>query len=67
MADWYDASYYQQKVATDPTGPESGERKVLRGGSWDGFPEFVRVSVRVWDVPTVRIVYAGFRCAGDLR
>jgi len=33
-ADWYDKDYYKQSPAVDPQGPDSGEARVLRGGSW---------------------------------
>jgi len=35
VADWYDADYYQNSPAQNPTGPDSGTYRVLRGGSWD--------------------------------
>ena len=34
VADWYSATYYQSSPASNPTGPDSGEDKVLRGGDW---------------------------------
>ena len=33
-ADWYDAEYYKRSPRQDPQGPEKGERRVYRGGSW---------------------------------
>ncbi len=33
-ADWYDSDYYGSSPTTDPTGPSSGDKRVLRGGSW---------------------------------
>ena len=32
--DWYAADYYKKSPEKDPTGPESGAAKVLRGGCW---------------------------------
>jgi formylglycine-generating enzyme required for sulfatase activity len=32
--DWYEVNYYQNSSAENPLGPNSGESKVLRGGSW---------------------------------
>jgi formylglycine-generating enzyme required for sulfatase activity len=48
----------------DPTGPESGERRVLRGGSWiDTVPMYVRSASRDAGPPGYRNVNLGFRCA----
>ncbi|PYN76285.1 MAG: hypothetical protein DMD97_11980 [Candidatus Rokuibacteriota bacterium] len=33
-ADWYDDAYYLDSPARNPCGPESGERRVSRGGAW---------------------------------
>ena len=44
--DWYDEKYYQNSPSQDPAGPTSGQERVLRGGSWDGYPSLVRVSSR---------------------
>jgi formylglycine-generating enzyme required for sulfatase activity len=45
---------------------EEKSTKVLRGGSWDNSPQFVRASSRFRDVPSNRDVLIGFRCAGEL-
>lgn len=34
VADWYDSGYYAQSPRQNPTGPGSGDFRVLRGGSW---------------------------------
>jgi len=34
-ADWYGADYYQHTPSRNPTGPETGAARVLRGGSWN--------------------------------
>jgi formylglycine-generating enzyme required for sulfatase activity len=46
-ADWYDAEYYRQSPAHEPRGPERGQEKVLRGGSWADGPEVQTVSFRM--------------------
>ncbi len=66
VADWYDKDYYQAREGKDPKGPSAGIQRVLRGGAWDGSPGFVRVSVRVRNVPAFRRSNLGFRCAGEL-
>ena len=35
VADWYGSDYYKSSPARNPTGPEQGGPKVLRGGGWD--------------------------------
>ena len=57
--DWKgDYSSYSQ---TNPTGPGSGYRRVLRGGSWGSYARFCRVSYRSRYVPDRRVFYFGFR------
>jgi formylglycine-generating enzyme required for sulfatase activity len=45
--DWYDRDYYRHSPETDPTGPETGEEKVLRGGSWADCAAVVTVTFRM--------------------
>jgi formylglycine-generating enzyme required for sulfatase activity len=33
-ADWYDPQYYRRSPAENPAGPDSGNEKAIRGGSW---------------------------------
>jgi formylglycine-generating enzyme required for sulfatase activity len=39
-----------------------GTSRVIRGGSWDAVPQWLRVSYRGWDEPDGRNGYLGFRC-----
>jgi iron(II)-dependent oxidoreductase len=66
VADWYDASYYQRSPARNPTGPESGQDRVLRGGSWDDVPVYLRAANRVNVTPAARHLLIGLRCARGL-
>ena len=59
--DWYAA--YGNKKVTDPTGPESGEYRVLRGGAFYDQPWYVRAADRSTFHPVVRIRSFGFRLA----
>jgi serine/threonine-protein kinase len=34
VADWYDESYYRRALADNPTGPATGNARVLRGAGW---------------------------------
>jgi formylglycine-generating enzyme required for sulfatase activity len=62
-ADWFEAAYYATSPAKDPTGPESGTERVLRGGAWSFDPRGLRVSDRAPGAPTLRDDNGGFRCA----
>ena len=42
--DWY--GDYPQKDVVDPTGPEKGTSRVLRGGSWNSFHQVCRSACR---------------------
>ncbi len=64
--DWYDQNYYQKSRSQDPSGPASGQFRVLRGGSWYSFPRYVRVSYRYGFDPTNWLDNFGFRCAGEV-
>jgi formylglycine-generating enzyme required for sulfatase activity len=46
-ADWYDAQYYASGVRKNPTGPDLGQEKVIRGGSWTDCAEVTTVSFRM--------------------
>jgi formylglycine-generating enzyme required for sulfatase activity len=45
--DWYDRDYYRASPEHDPEGPETGEEKVLRGGSWADCVDVQTVSFRM--------------------
>jgi formylglycine-generating enzyme required for sulfatase activity len=45
--DWYDSDHYRSATSHDPAGPEKGEEKVLRGGSWADCAEVVTVTFRM--------------------
>jgi formylglycine-generating enzyme required for sulfatase activity len=49
VQDWYDYSYYRSQTTwRNPTGPASGELKIIRGGSWDSLGEEVTATYRGW-------------------
>jgi formylglycine-generating enzyme required for sulfatase activity len=62
-ADWYGADYYAKSPADDPTGPDSGVVRVLRGGSWGCGPYYTRSAERFGVGPVIRVYNAGFRVA----
>jgi hypothetical protein len=64
VADWGE---YPKKKQWDPKGPETGQERVLRGGSWNSDRDNLRASFRFKYVPGLRYNYVGFRCARDIR
>ena len=65
VQDWYGDDYYAASPEADPAGPATGQRRVLRGGSWIYSAEYLRVSVRFFNVPTLKYNDLGFRCARE--
>ncbi len=63
MNDWYDDDYYSQSSTRNPPGPASGEGRVLRGGAWSSYENYVRAAYRGRSEPGYRDVYIGFRCS----
>ena len=67
VSDWYDREYYAKSPDTNPTGPPTGEKKVLRGGSWADLPVALRVSARMSAEQDFQDRTIGFRCAKDAK
>ena len=69
VGDYY-AAYDPASAGTmtkDPTGPASGDLRVIRGGAWNGAkPAWVRPSFRFSVPPRYRTHGIGFRCARTL-
>ncbi|MCC7503672.1 MAG: formylglycine-generating enzyme family protein [Saprospiraceae bacterium] len=64
-SDWYGSDYYQTiaKGVRNPTGPDSGGDRVIRGGGWIGTPRNCRAAFRGHDGPASRSSDVGFRLA----
>jgi formylglycine-generating enzyme required for sulfatase activity len=60
VADWW--RDYPSTAQTNPTGLETGDVKVLRGGSWRNYPYVMRSASRDRDYPVNRDINFGFRC-----
>lgn len=60
-ADWYAADFYQNTPEEDPTGPTSGESRVMRGGSWSVQWYDCRCGNRNFRLPDSQYEYMGFR------
>ena len=65
VSDWYDSGFYQNSPRRSPQGPSSGGFKVLRGGSWIGYEQYVRSASRNFNDPTYSDDDVGFRCTQE--
>jgi uncharacterized repeat protein (TIGR03803 family) len=61
--DWY-ATPYGQPTTNNPTGPETGSSRVLRGGNWLNHADNARCAYRVISAPNN--IDVGFRCVRGL-
>ena len=61
-SDWYGKSYYQDSPSNNPQGPDSGDRRVLRGGAWNISKNRLRCTYRYRHDPDFRNDLLGFRC-----
>jgi len=58
---------YQADPQVDPMGPKTGDRRIVRGGAFNGaMPSWVRPSQRYSDYPGTHSHAYGFRCAKTL-
>jgi formylglycine-generating enzyme required for sulfatase activity len=62
VSDWYAADYYQYSPANNPTGPETGEKKVLKGAAFSDLEVFGRAANRLSHIPDSPGNVRGFRC-----
>ena len=61
--DWYNKDFYKLEKGDNPKGPEMGERRSVRGGSWDSHPNYVRPANRISTEPNKTHEFYGFRVA----
>ena len=66
-ADWFEREYYSKSPAKNPTGPETGMYKVIRGGAWSDPPARITTFFRNWVRPNQRTPNLGFRCAKSVK
>lgn len=66
VSDWYDELYYEKGPAQNPKGPDRGEMKTLRGGSWNDSYLSGRTAARIKMFPDYRDTTIGFRCAKNV-
>ena len=62
-SDWYKEDYYLISPETDPTGPETGDYRVNRGGSWYTYATSCRSANRSNGSSTGTHNFTGFRVA----
>ncbi len=60
--DWYVNNYYSTSPQENPTGPDFGDGKVLRGGSYFSGPDLLRSARRFGSDPVYGNHVTGFRC-----
>ena len=65
VADWYSETYYQNSPSSNPFGPDLGQSRVLRGGSWNRSENDSRASNRLKYGPDYNNFDIGFRCASE--
>jgi sulfatase modifying factor 1 len=65
-SDWFQPDYYSISPDRNPRGPETGERKSSRGGSWRHHIKISRCSTRSSIPPEFRYADYGFRVACNL-
>ncbi len=65
-SDWFQADYYTDSPERNPKGPDTGERKSSRGGSWRHHIKITRCAARASIPPAFQYADYGFRVACDL-
>lgn len=68
-SDWFDPGYHVTATHTDPVGPDTGSRKVMKGGSYlchRSYCNRYRVAARTSNTPDSATTNIGFRCVRDV-
>jgi formylglycine-generating enzyme len=64
-SDWYQPDYYLRSPQRNPTGPETGDRRSSRGGSWRHHIKVTRCAARSSIPPGFQYADYGFRVASE--
>jgi sulfatase modifying factor 1 len=64
--DWYNEDYYKTENINNPIGPEMGEKRTVRGGSWDSNFDYLRPANRISTYPDKTHQFYGFRIAKSI-
>ena len=62
--DNYSKDYYAVSPNDNPRGPDAGDKKVLRGGSWASRGKYCRSATRTSDAPTTADICQGYDTYG---
>jgi len=62
-SDWFQPDYYSVSAERNPQGPESGQRRASRGGSWRHYIKVTRCAARCSIPRTLQYADYGFRVA----
>ena len=65
VADWYGKDYYTSSPFENPEGPDTGQIRVHKGGSWANSGEVVRASNRFGFMANIPYRQIGLRCAAS--
>ncbi len=57
--DW--SGTYSEAQQINPTGPETGTNRVMRGGGWTNYPSLLRIAARAGYKPTFKGNFTGLR------
>jgi sulfatase modifying factor 1 len=66
--DWYNKDFYKMKTQNtkNPIGPEMGEKRIVRGGSWDSVADGLRPENRLSTYPNKTHSFYGVRLARSI-
>ncbi len=65
VIDWSSRDYGEGLDQANPSGPETGTQKIIRGGSWGDNAFLLRTANRGSLLPTAALNFVGFRCVKD--
>jgi formylglycine-generating enzyme required for sulfatase activity len=64
VADWWEKGYHMPAGSKDPTGPDAGKLRVVRGSDWtEAQQRLFATTFRYRVIPNKRYYWLGFRCA----
>ncbi len=65
VSDWYSSTYYDSSPSSNPTGPDDGDYRVVRGGSYSSINGLLTAYRNGGNLPTKTSVTIGFRCVAE--